>query len=257
MQETIRRLQAELQGLADPQVRAWWESYLKGTIGFRGVKTGGIRTVVQDWYSREGGDWHPRRLRDLAVRLIEEDYTEDKLAGMLLLQEILIPGGHIPWRTELNRWARLFDHGHIYDWNSCDWFCVRVLGPITELNGEGCARRIAEWSRSRNLWRRRAAGVAFVNLAPRGDSNFPGFTNMVIEVCERTSSSPERFAQTGVGWVLRELSTADPARVAAFATDHTDQLSNEAVRMAVAKLPPPVAGEILSRRSLKATGRRR
>lgn len=252
-----RHIQRALQDFAEPAVRDWWESYLKGAIEFRGVRMAHIRSVAHGWYETVGGDWHQRRLRTLCTTLLQQDLAEDKLAGMLLLQEILIPAGHIPWPTDLQRWARLFDDGHIRDWNTCDWFCVRVLGPLAQLNGEPCARRIAGWSRARNLWRRRAAGVAFVNLAAEGDRNFPGFADMLIEVCERTVRSPERFAQTGVGWVLRELSRSEPNRVTAFLREHADLISNEAARMAAAKLPPHLAEEILNARGLRVTGRRR
>ena len=57
-------------------------------------------------------------------------------------------------------------------WNVCDWFCVKVLGSLVEMEGEACARAIAGWRRAENLWQRRAAGVAFVNLVGRGDKNF-------------------------------------------------------------------------------------
>lgn len=195
-----------------------------------------IRRVVHAWHDEAEPAWTPKRLRDLAIELIRQDLTEDKLAGILLIQEVLIPGGHIPWKTELKRWARLFDDGFIYDWNTCDWFCVRVLGPLATAEGEECARAIADWSRARNLWRRRAAGVAFVNLAPRGEANFRGFTTMLLDVCERTVRHPERFAQTGTGWVLRELSHAKPGRVATFVERNLTRMSREAVRMAVAAL---------------------
>ena len=52
----------------------------------------------------------------------------------------------------------LFEQGHIADWNTCDWFCVRVLGPLAEQQGEACARAIAAWKDAPTLWQRRAAG---------------------------------------------------------------------------------------------------
>ena len=232
----VSTIQQQLQAEADPRTRQWWEGYLKGAIGFRGIKMADIRRVVHSWHRDGGTTWRPKQLRDLAIELIRQELTEDKLAGILVIQEILIPAGQIPWRTELPRWARLFDQGFIADWNTCDWFCVRVLGPLAAAEGEACARRIADWRRARNLWRRRAAGVGFVNLAPHGDGNFPGFTSMLLEVCEHTVQHSERFAQTGTGWVLRELSAAEPDRVAAFVRTHLDLMSREAARMSVAKL---------------------
>ncbi len=234
--DAVPAIQSRLQAKAKPETREWWEGYLKGAIGFRGTNMAAIRQVVHVWHDESATAWTPKQLRDLAIALIHQDLTEDKLAGILLIQEILLPAGHVPWRTELRRWAKLFDHGFIYDWNTCDWFCIRVLGPLVVAEGEECARAIADWSRARNLWRRRAAGVGFVNLAPQGDDNFEGFTSMLLEVCERTVRHQDRFAQTGTGWVLRELSHAEPGRVGAFVRDHVGLMSREALRMSIAKL---------------------
>ena len=256
MDNAVTTIQQRLQMRATLKTRQWWESYLKGAIGFRGTKMADIRVVMHDWHNEAGAGWRPQQLRNLAIELIRQDLTEDKLAGILLIQEILIPGGVIPWKTELKRWAGLFDHGFIHDWNTCDWFCVRVLGPLAAAEGEECARRIADWSRARNLWRRRAAGVGFVNLAPHGDDNFAGFTSMLLEVCEDTVRHADRFAQTGTGWVLRELSHAEPARVAGFVQAHLDMMSREAVRMSVAKLSDADRNRLLVAHGASPTTRR-
>lgn len=246
---TATAIQHLLASRADHDTREWWTAYLKGSAQFRGVKTADVRSVVHTWLESDGADWSHRALRDLAISLIEAPFTEDKIAGMLLLQEHLIPADAVPWKTEVRRWARLFDADHLSDWNSCDWFSVRVLGPIAVSKGEPAARAIAGWSTAQNLWRRRAAGVAFVNLAPDGDENFRGFVELVLEVCARTVRSPERFAQTGTGWVLRELSRADPAAVTGFVDAHAPLLSSEALRMAVAKLPLVERARLAARRT--------
>ncbi len=234
--QAVASIQRRLEQRAQPDTKEWWDRYLKGAIGFRGVKMAGIRQAVHTWHSEAGSTWPATRQRELALALIRRDMAEDKLAGILLIQEILLPANAVPWRTELKRWARLFDDGSIADWNTCDWFCVRVLGPLAAAEGEGCARAIAGWRTARNLWRRRAAGVAFVNLAPAGEANFAGFSDMLLETCAASARFPDRFAQTGVGWVLRELSKAEPRLVATFVADHHTGMSRDAVRMAVARL---------------------
>lgn len=256
IEDAIQTIQVGLQTRADAGTREWWEAYLKGEISFRGVKMAGIRQAVNEWHAEEGAGWKPTRERALAIALIQQDLAEDKLAGILLIQEILLPAGAIPWRTELKRWARLFDGGFIYDWNTCDWFCVRVLGPLAAGEGEDCARAIAGWQRARNLWRRRAAGVSFVAMAPDGDANFPGFTDMVLEVCDSTVGYPDRFAQTGTGWVLRELSKAEPVPVAEFVEQHLERMSREAVRMSVARLEDDERSRLLSAHGADPSTRR-
>ncbi len=92
---------------------------------------------------------------------------------------------------------------------------------------------------------------AFVNLAARGDDLFEGFVDLLLDACTTNTRDPERFSQTSVGWLLRELSDAEPTRVFGFAYTHRQQMSKEAIRMAAARLPDQ------QRASLGVTGKRR
>lgn len=234
----IGNLQDRLATRAEEKTRAWWERYLKGVIPFRGVKMAAIRAELHGWLRDEAITERltPEAQKALALALIREEHTEDKLAGILFLQEVLIPGGQVECQADLPSLAALFQEGWIYDWNTCDWFCVRVLGPLAQRQGPDCARAIAAWREADILWQRRAAGVAFVNLAKDGEANFAGFTEMLLTVCAATVRDPARFAQTGTGWVLRELAVADQDRVVAFIEDNLAHFSAEGLRYATEKM---------------------
>ncbi len=95
------------------------------------------------------------------------------------------------------------------------------------------------------MWRRRASAVAFANLARKGDRNFSGFTKMVLHNCSHLLGSQERFAQTGVGWVLRELSRSDQDLIIGFVEANLDRFSRETLKNATKYLPPKVAERLL------------
>ena len=256
----IERLQLRLNEDATAATREWWTKYLRGAASFRGVKMGDVRQSVHAWFGEErlGEHLSAGQQKDLALLLLEEDYTEDKLAGILFLQEILLPAGALDWRSDLPRFARLFDEGHIRDWSVCDWFCVKVLGPLVEQQGEACARAISEWREAHSVWQRRASVVAFANLAKNGDDNFPGFTEMVLDNCSHLLGSQERFVQTGVGWVLRELSRSDEGRVVRFVEANLDRFSRESLKNATKYLPSEVAERLRQAHLPSGTrGRRR
>jgi 3-methyladenine DNA glycosylase AlkD len=258
LEDLIEGLQLRLNVHATDETREWWTKYLRGTASFRGVKMGDVRKAVHAWFKEErlGEHLSVGQQKDLALTLLMEDYSEDKLAGILYLQEILLPAGALDWHSDLPRFARLFDEGYICDWSICDWFCVKVLGSLVEWQGEGCARAISQWREANSVWQRRASVVAFANLAKDGDQNFPGFTEMVLENCTHLLGSQERFAQTGVGWVLRELSRSDGGRVKGFVEANLDRFSREALKNAIKYLPPEVAGRLL-RAHLSSTARGR
>src|SRR5829696_2547582 len=109
----IDGLQGRLDARATAATREWWTKYLRGAAAFRGVKMGDIRKTVHAWFKekRLGDHLSVGQQKDLALMLLEEGCTEDKLAGVLFLQEILLPAGALDCRFDLLRFACLFDQG--------------------------------------------------------------------------------------------------------------------------------------------------
>jgi len=240
----VRRLQDALDRSSSAATRMWWERYLKGAIGFRGVGIPKIRAVLVDWRSNSGvGSWPLADQFALALRLFEEPMAEDKLAGILFLQEYLNDG--LPWRESLGQFGSLFERGRIADWNTCDWFCVRVLGPMIAAHGGACARALSSWSRSPELWKARASVVGFVPVIAE-----PAHHPLVLRSSAVLIRREERFAKTAVGWILRELSKYDPGKVTAFVDEHLRYFSTESLRNALKYSP-----EATRRKFLKSSPR--
>lgn len=227
----VADLQAELAANADAEKRAWWERYLKGEAAFRGTPTPLIRSSASAWWDRhDAGSLDPDRQLELCLELLRCPMTEDKLAGMLILGERLIPAGRVDWIAATTSFATLFAERHLADWNAVDWFCVRVLGPLIGHSGETCARAVAAWVSADTLWQRRAALVGFVNLAPSGS-----YAELIVDTADRLVIDRERFAQTGVAWVIRELGRSRPDLSEDFLRRHDDDMSPEARKQARGK----------------------
>ena len=228
--EYISTLQIRLQEKAIPKTKAWWEAYMKQVIPFRGVKMPTIRAVLHQWYTSEGIDKGLRfaEQKDLALDLFQGEYAEDKLAGILFLQEILLPAGAIDCTADISCFAALFTNNWIYDWNTCDWFCVKVLGPLIRREGQDCAEAIAGWKNAENLWQARAAVVAFVGVAANQD-----YYPLIQNACGVLIRREERFAKTGVGWILRDISKHNGEWVKAFIASHLSYFSNESLKNAL------------------------
>jgi len=201
---------------------------VKESAPFMGVKMPVIRTVLYQWHK----DNVERILEyaeqlELALSLFDEEYTEEKLAGTLLLQEILLPSGAIKCKRDINRFAALFGSKKIYDWNTCDWFCVKVLGPLIRENGLECANRISRWRSAENLWQARACLVPFVKVA---DSSV--YYPNIEASCRVLIRREERFAKTAVGWILRDVSKHDVAFVRKVIERNIEHFSVESLKNA-------------------------
>jgi 3-methyladenine DNA glycosylase AlkD len=84
-------------------------------------------------------------------------------------------------------------------------------------------------------------------LAKRGEDNFAGFTDVLLEVCSSLVRREERFAQTGAGWILRELSLVEQERVIAFVEMRRDELSKEAFDRATGNMPAQIKQKLNQR----------
>jgi 3-methyladenine DNA glycosylase AlkD len=226
--EQIAELQTRLHADANPETKAWWESYVKESAPFLGVKMPIIRSIVHQWHKDNiaGNFLYPEQV-DLALALFEGEYTEDKLAGTLFLQEILLPAGVVSCNSDIDRFAILFDSGKIYDWNTCDWFCVKVLGPLIQKNGMECANRISKWRDAKNLWRARSSLVAFVKVA----GEYVYYPDIEAS-CQVLIRREERFAKTAVGWILRDISKYDKPFVQRLVEENIQHFSSEAIKNA-------------------------
>ena len=86
--ELIRRHQQGLAAAADERSRRWWEGYLKGVIPFRGVGIPQNRELLARWREDHRLDrWPARDQFELALAFLREPLAEDKLAGILYLQQ--------------------------------------------------------------------------------------------------------------------------------------------------------------------------
>ena len=225
----------DLDGLlaehADSERRAWWERYLKGEARFRGVQMADTRAAVQTLVVRYGiAEADARTFLEVAGSCFRRPDSEDKIAGALLLAEHGLDTLTIEHVGDL---AAPLAADLLADWNTCDWYCVKVVGPFVAAGSdlEARARVVADWRQAPGLWQRRAAAVAFVGLAAAPAEPFDGFVELMLEICRTNTADPTRWSQTSVGWLLRELAHARPEQVLEFLEQH-DELSTEARRNA-------------------------
>jgi 3-methyladenine DNA glycosylase AlkD len=244
MLELLTDLQERLQSGAQDAKRRWWERYLKGQAAFRGVPMADVRRSIKAWHADYGAALKPDQLRAFADLLIRQRHTEDKLAGILLIQEILVPAG-IVTTADLPRFATYFDEGHLGDWNVVDWFCVKALNALVTRYGPEAGPMILSWSKAEVLWRARASVVTFANVSSKASSVYPGLPEGILAATEDLIGRPERFAKTGVGWVLAGLGAHRPDEVEQFILRRLSDFSLESLRNACSNLRPEVGERLL------------
>jgi len=223
----IKKYQAILEAEASEKTKLWWEKYMKGVIPFRGVGIPKNRELLSSWRKDNGIDkWSAANQLDLALAFFIEPIAEDKLTAILFLQNFLYD--KLPWRTLLGRFEEIYAKKLMFDWNICDWFCIRVLGPMIKENGIECAKAITSWKGEEYLWKARSSVVPFVNLASNTQ-----YYPYIHEACMVLVRREERFSKTAVGWVLRDISKYDDKFVTSFIDENLEYFSRESMSNAL------------------------
>ena len=229
--ETVNDLRRRLEEVAEPATKAWFESYLKHVVSYRGVKTPQVSRILADWRRVHDLDQLPDKDQlALAGILIEGRFAEDKFAGTLYIQKYLLR--RMDPEQILNVAESLFASGAFFDWSTTDWFSVRVLGPMIARYGMPAAHRVAAWRGAENLWQRRSSIVPF--RAVVCDEAYHPIIEATIGALAGTH---DRFIQTGIGWVISDLSKVHPKVAEALVERHFADLSAEVIRRHTRHLP--------------------
>ena len=227
MNEATREILSDLREAASPEKAEWWNSYLKGAIPFLGVGTPEIRQLFLERNQEHAfAELSMNKQVSLVNSLMRGNYAEEKLAAILYVQLFWLERMNAKFLMNLiDDW---FDDRHIYDWNTCDWLCVRVLTPLVDSADQRVIWKLKLWNRDSYLWKARASVVAFAQsrYIAQHEKEIAQFSDILIR-------RKERFAKTAVGWVLREYSRENPEFVLDFLARHAAYVTGEVKRNAL------------------------
>ena len=213
----------QFQKQADSKTKKWFDNYLKGAISYRGLKTPQVASLVKDWYTANNlKQYSVEEQLTLCQDLIASKFAEDKFAGTIYIQKYLIKT--IDYHQLLAESNVLFQKGCFFDWSTTDWFCTRILDPIIVKNGIEAAEIVAQWRYSKNFWQRRASIVSF-----RHPSVNELYHPLIENVIKDLVVEKDRFIQTGIGWVLADMSKKYPSKVEALFYQYIQLLNKEVI----------------------------
>jgi len=217
----------EIQEKSVPQKADWWNSYLKGKIAFLGLGIPEIRKILIELNKAQNLEHLPmNRQVGIVNGLMRGHFAEQKLAAILYVQLFWL--GKKKNSFLLSLITDWFDDRLIYDWNTTDWLCVKLVTPMLDSGDEKVLWFLKRWCRDPYLWKARASLVSFAQCQHKEDHALD------IERCaDILIRRPERFAKTAVAWVLREYSKSDEEFVLNFLSRHVKYTTSEVKRNAL------------------------
>lgn len=225
MHNPSQLLQSRLTALGDEKKARWLENYVKHDIRSKGVGIPQIREVVQAVTKEHGLNQQPVEAQFAILSdLMQQPFTEDKLAAILYLQLYWKGQAAGPQLELISHW---FDQRWISDWNVCDWLCVRLLSPMVDRSPEQALPVLKAWNADEYLWTARASLVPFAQC-----KSITEHTHTILEFSTTLIQREERFCKTSVGWALREYSRHDKEFVLRFLKEHKEWTTPEVVKNA-------------------------
>ncbi len=217
-----------LQALADPVRAEGMRAYHKVDRAYLGLTNPQIDDLTKTWRSELNV---PARVA-LADMLWQTDIHEARIAAAkLLTQARLRPDDTAAWDL-ITSWVPDFD-----SWAIADHACIagqkRLVADPSRLD------RVEGWTRSDNLWQRRAAMVITL---PWTKQNHPkpaerAARERILGWAAFYVPDHQWFIQKAIAWWLRELGKHDAPRVRAFLAEHGGRMKPFAAKDAARKLP--------------------
>ncbi len=208
-------LRAELFRAQNPKKAAAMQAYMKSEMPYFGIQTPELRAICERLFKAHpietAGAWRSTCLqiwREAQFR--EERYAAIDLTGVTLYRSFQTLET-MPMYEEMivtGAW-----------WDFVDQIASKRLGSLLISYPVRMRKEMLKWSRSPDLWKRRAAILC--QLGCKGGTDL-----VLLYACiEPSLSSKEFFLQKAIGWALRQYAWSDPREVARYVRERGGELS--------------------------------
>jgi 3-methyladenine DNA glycosylase AlkD len=223
---TLDWLRFELNQAADPKFREGQKWFFKEPVDPYGVRTVHLNRIVRELYKRVKG-WKAADRNRLCTEMWKNGKLEESAAVCHLYRHFARECHECEFRL-FERWLDRYVH----TWAHCDglstWLFAASLRNEPKLISE-----LADWTRSPNRWRRRAAAVSLLQEAKSGRN-----LEAILDIADRLAEDRDDMVEKGVGWLLKEAYPKQPAAVVRFLRQNRARFSRTTLRYAAEKMTP-------------------
>ena len=215
----IERVKRDLAGHADPARAVPMQAYMKTDQPFRGVPAPMRKTLM-----RAALKDHPIGSPDDYETAIRELWAGSHREEMYQALEIAERHPRFNTSERMPLWEELL--ATATNWELVDDIAGALVSNLVKADRANEAWLI-RWRTHEGMWFRRASLLG--HLKHRADTNKP----QLAETIDLLASEREFFIRKAIGWVLRDLSYADPTWVEGFVAERGERLSGLSRREAL------------------------
>ncbi len=205
-------------------------SYLGSPVPVLGLRVPTLRTILAT-FAKAHRDLAASEVNALAAALWSGEVLEEKALGIMVLDRFAKILDGASWSLA-DRWV-----DEATGWALSD---ALASGPIAKMVRRDRARfsEVLRWTRSTNVWRRRASTYAMHDLVFAGELDQP------FKILEKLRHDDEFGVQRAVGTWLRECWKQDRPRTEAFLRKHIRGLPRVVITVATERAPKALRDEL-------------
>ncbi len=236
MTDLLAEIRAEFDRLADPGAAEGAQRFFKDEpVKLRGVTSPQIQRVARDVYPRI--KMLPIADRDrLCTALWASGSHEEGSLVCYVYRRFAKQCG----AREFALFTRWLDR-YVDNWAHTDGLSLWLLGASIA-NDQSLVDKLDPWTHSKNRWKRRAAAVALVYSAKRGEH-----TRTILRIAAPLIEDQDDMVQKGVGWLLKETYPKKAADVVRFLLANRTKTTRLVLRYAAEKMTAADKARVLAR----------
>lgn len=225
IQKTITSITKELSNHIDQEYKKNQYKFHSKEFQLLGVRTNTVRQIISSVY-KEIKNEDEKEVYELIESLLEMKFNEYIIIGFGIAHKYTkdLQESHF---EIFESWIK----NYIVDWGQCDDLSCGIVGKLLQKYPHLIDRSI-NWSKSPNVWLRRASAVSLIYSLRLGEN-----LNQAITVANILLLDREDMVQKGYGWMLKEASKKFQLEVFNYVMDHKKNMPRTALRYAIEKLP--------------------
>ncbi len=228
MHPLVKHIRKDLAQAGDPEKARKMQAYMKTGQKFYGVQAPVRRKSFKAAAGKFGMVFR-KEYRQVIFELWKGDSREE------MYQALETAEYYSQYRDEKS-WsiyeALVLSASH---WDTLDWIAGKLVSPLVR-RSRHLEGHLVAWSKSDNLWIRRAS--LLTHLHHRDKTNTQLLGNTILKLAHEK----EFFIRKAIGWILRDYSYANPQWVKDFVDRHQTVLSGLSRREALKHINRGLAG---------------
>lgn len=229
----IDRLRKDMKKNIDLRYKKGSENFFREKIKSYGVRTPIVRNIARKYF-KEIKNSNKRHIFNLCEELLKTNYNEEATIAFSWCYEIRERLEKEDFKT-FESWVKRY----LTNWAMVDDFCTHSVGFLVMKYPE-LIKNLKEWTKSDNLWVRRASAVTLIHCVKRKSHLDESFIISNILMNDK-----EDLVRKGYGWLLKEASNNYQKEVFDYVIKNKNKMPRTALRYAIEKMPEKLRFEAM------------